>query len=380
MVAIAKALTAKSGYQWRNIEPMKARRTFLGSTNWVATMIGVLCLDSSSGAIEAAEVTPYPASPVIQTIVWAPTNTIVVQAQDGDNWPVTWADDDALYTTWGDGTGFVTKVERKLSCGFARVTGGPEKFRGVNVRTDAEQLGQGRAGLKGWGMLSVEGVLYLWFGHADKKGGAAQLAWSKDHAKTWTFAGWKFPEFGLIGFVNYGKDYQGARDEFVYAYSHDGPKADVPADRFILMRVPRNKLTHKSAWEFYETLDAKGQPVWTPEIAKRGGVFQNHDGCLRSAMTYNAALKRYLWWQHIPLPQGSKDRGDTRFTGGFGIYDAPEPWGPWTTAYFTKEWDFGPGEHGDFPAKWMSEDGKTLHLVFSGNDAFCVRKATLILR
>ena len=22
---------------------------------------------------------------------------------------------------------------------------------------------------------------------------------------------------------------------------------------------------------------------------------------------------------------------DTRFQGGFGIYDAPEPWGPWTT-------------------------------------------------
>lgn len=333
------------------------------------------------GAAEVDRMAPYPASSVIQSIEWAPTNTIVIKAKDGDNWPVTWAADDALYTTWGDGTGFVPKVKEKLSCGFAKVTGGPEDFQGVNIRSDAEQLGQGRAGLKGWGMLSVEGVLYLWFGHADKKGGEAQLAWSKDNAKTWTFADWKFAEFGLVGFVNYGKDYQGARDEFVHAYSHDGPKADTPADRFILMRVPKRKLTEKSAWEFYEKTGSDGKPVWTRDMAKRGGIFQHRDGCLRSAMTYNAALKRYFWWQQIPQPEGAtKDRGDTRFTGGFGVYDALEPWGPWTTACFTKEWDFGPGEHADFPSKWMSEDGKTLHLVFSGADAFCVRKAMVKLK
>src|SRR5207249_3749377 len=32
-----------------------------------------------------------------------------------------------------------------------------------------------------------------------------------------------------------------------------------------------------------------------------------------------------------------------------------------------------------FPAKWMSGDGRTLHLVFSGDDNFSVRKATLVL-
>ncbi|MGV3720758.1 MAG: hypothetical protein ACO1SX_07585 [Actinomycetota bacterium] len=93
-----------------------------------------------------------------------------------------------------------------------------------------------------------------------------------------------------------------------------------------------------------------------------------------------SALRRYLWWQHIPQPPGHPDRGDTRFEGGFAVYDAPEPWGPWTTAFFTSKWDVGPGEHGDFPSKWMSKDGKTLHLVFSGDDAFSVRRATLRLR
>ncbi|HEY1172217.1 MAG TPA: hypothetical protein VGH19_12660 [Verrucomicrobiae bacterium] len=353
-------------------------KTRTSPTLWL--LLAFIGLSTSLQAADSARIAPYPPSPVIQSIEWAPTNSIIIQAKDGDNWPVTWADDDALYTTWGDGTGFVPKVKGKLSCGFARVIGGPDFFKGENIRSNSEQLGQGRDGLKGWGILSVEGVLYLWFGHADKKGGEAQLAWSKDHAKTWTFADWKFPEFGLVGFINYGKDYQGARDEFVYAYSHDGPKADTPADRFIMMRVPKGKIAEKAAWEFFEKLDAQEKPVWTRDIAKRGAVFTHKDACLRSAMTYNAALKRYFWWQHIPLPAGAKDRGDTRFIGGFAIYDAPEPWGPWTTPYFTSEWDFGPGEHGDFPSKWMSADGKTMSLVFSGHDAFCVRRATVKLK
>jgi hypothetical protein len=108
-------------------------------------------------------------------------------------------------------------------------------------------------------------------------------------------------------------------------------------------------------------------------------VFKHPGSCLRSAMTWSPAIKRYLWWQQIPAPPGARDRGDTRFAGGFGIYDAPEPWGPWTTAYFTERWDVGPGEHGDFPARWMSTDGREMYLVFSGDDNFSVRKATLTL-
>lgn len=87
---------------------------------------------------------------------------------------------------------------------------------------------------------------------------------------------------------------------------------------------------------------------------------------------YNAGLRRYLWCQTLP-------GGDARFRGGFAIYDAPEPWGPWTTVAYTEEWDVGPGESSGFPTKWMSSDGRTVHLVFSGDDCFSVRKATFVL-
>jgi hypothetical protein len=42
-------------------------------------------------------------------------------------------------------------------------------------------------------------------------------------------------------------------------------------------------------------------------------------------------------------------------------------------------WDMGSGETGNFPPKWMSEDGRTIYLVFSGDDSFSVRKATLTI-
>lgn len=322
---------------------------------------------------------PYPPSPVIRSIEWAPVASIVRQAKDGDNWPITWGADDALYTTWGDGTGFIPKVERKLSCGFAKVTGTADNFAGQNVRSTAEQLGDGRAGKKGWGILSVSGRLYLWLGHADQKGAAMQLAWSDDSAKTWTLADWRFNEFGMLGFINFGRDYAGAPDDYVYSYSHDASRADTPSDRFVLLRAPKQQVTERSAWQFLERLNDSGSPVWTSDLQKRGPIFHHRDACLRSAMTYCAPLKRYLWWQQIPTPVGARDRGDTRFEGGFGIYDAPQPWGPWTTAYFTTKWDVGPGEHGDFPAKWMSADGREVALVFSGEDAFSVRRAKFIL-
>jgi len=47
--------------------------------------------------------------------------------------------------------------------------------------------------------------------------------------------------------------------------------------------------------------------------------------------------------------------------------------------FFTKEWDIGPGEFSSLPTKWMHDDGRTVHLVFSGDDHFSVRRGTLTI-
>ena len=140
----------------------------------------------------------------------------------------------------------------------------------------------------------------------------------------------------------------------------------------VLARVPKAQLLERDAYEFFVAVDRCNVPRWTSQFAQRGSVFEHAKRCMRSGISYNAGLGRYLWWQQLPR----KVHDDTRFNGGFGLYDAPEPWGPWTTVYFTHEWDTGPGDTGSLPPKWMSEDGCKCHLVFSGYDYFSVRQVT----
>jgi CubicO group peptidase (beta-lactamase class C family)/transposase-like protein len=306
---------------------------------------------------------PYPPSPIIKTIAWEPPSTIIRKARGSDNWPLTWGDDD-LYAAYGDGYGFDPMVPEKLSLGFAKISGFPPDFHGVNLRSPTgEQKGDGKAGKKASGLLMVDGVLYMWVRNA----GNSQLAWSNDHGKTWTWSDWRFTaSFGCPTFLNFGNNYEGSRDGYIYVYSHDSDSAYLPADGMVLARVPKARITSRDAYEFFDGLDVSGSPLWTKDIAQRDAVFTHPGKCYRSSVSYDAALKRYLWCQTLP-------GGDTRFEGGFGIYDAPEPWGPWTTAYFTEHWDVGVGETSSFPTKWMSDDGKTLYLVFSGSDSFSVR-------
>jgi len=326
--------------------------------------------------IESAQgSSPYPPSPVIRRINWAPPETIVRRAHGSDNWPATWGDDGNLYTAYGDGWGFEPRVDHKLSLGLAKVLGDPHNLLGVNIRTETgEQVGDGKQGKKASGMLMVDGTLYMWARNA----GNSRLAWSADHGDTWTWADWKFEEsFGYPTFLNFGKNYAGARDAYVYVYSTDSESAYEPADDMILARVHRDSIRRRDAYTVFVRRDAAGQPIWSRAIADRGSVFAHPGRCYRSSVTYDAALDRYLWVQI--LPESPDDRGP-RFAGGFGVYDAPDPWGPWTTVYSTPRWDVGPGETASFPTKWMSADGKTCYLLFSGDDAFSVRKAEFILQ
>ncbi len=313
---------------------------------------------------------PYPPSSVISGIEWAPKETIIRQAKGSDNWPLTWADDDAMYSAYGDGNGFEPFLPEKLSLGFIKVTGTPENFIGENIRSSTgEQRGNNLRGKKSSGMLMVNNVLYM----LARNAGNSQIAWSADDAKTWTWNDWRFTEsFGCPSFLNFGQNYAGARDEYVYIYSPDANTAYARVNQLVLARVPKNKIRDRSAYEFFVQIKDDGQPLWSVDISKREPVFHNPGACYRTHVVYNPGLKRY-----ILTMAGAGD--DTRFSGGFGVYDAPEPWGPWTTVFYTTSWDVGPGESNSFPSKWFSEDGRTGWLVFSGDDCFSVRKARFVL-
>ncbi len=305
-------------------------------------------------------------------IQWAPPETIVRLAPGSDNWPITWGDDDLLYTAYGDGWGFEPKLPRKLSLGLARIGGSPEdKLTPQNLRSATiEQVGDDRRGGKASGLLMVDGVLYMWV----RNTGNARLAWSADHAKTWTWADWKLDAgFGCPTFVNYGRNYQGAADDFVYTFSPDAEDAYTPADRVVLARVPKDKIRERGAYEFFEKLDYAGVPRWTREVTRRGPVYERKGGCYRSNVTWNAPLKRYLWATTLP---DKETRKPYRLT----MLEAAHPWGPWSVLEEETPWDVDAGDSACVPAKWISADGRSGYLVFAGNDSFSVRRLELTER
>lgn len=306
----------------------------------------------------------YPDSSVFAGIDWDDKNNIIRLANGSDNWPVTWAADGNLYGAGGDGPG--CGGSRK-SLWISRFTGDPPDISCSNIIALEDDI-SGRRGKKGSGILSVDGILYLLIRNADRDGHGCELQSSTDNGRSWSHK-WTMNQFGYCTFLNFGKDYSGARDNYVYIYSHDNRDAYVAADRFILMRVPKNNIAEDSDYEFFS--GTAGNPSWSSNAGDRRAVFVHDNNALRSGISYHAPSGRYLWWQ-----QNGKNGPDTRYGGGFGIYDAPEPWGPWSIVYYTDNWDTGPGDTGAFASKWMSSDGQTAWLVFSGNDSFSVRKAT----
>ncbi len=333
------------------------------------TILLVTCLTMGCASCTASEgAKPYPPSEVIEKVSFSPVFSIVWKAIGSDNWPITWADDGNLYTSYGDGWGFEPRTEKKLSQGFAKIVGPGNKFAGINIRSDSgERTGDGPSGAKASGMLMVEGVLYMWV----RNTGNSTLSWSADHARTWQW-GFRFTtSFGCPTFLNFGRNYEGARDGYVYVYSQDGPSAYESYDRVVMARVPKERIKSRAAYEFFKQLDSSGKPVWTSDIAERGAVFTHTGRCQRMDVVYSPGIKRYL------MAQGFNHEG------GWGIFESPQPWGPWSTAFYTEAWDCG-GTHGyRLPSKWISDDGKTMYLLFSGSgkyDAFCVRKMSLSLR
>jgi CubicO group peptidase (beta-lactamase class C family) len=319
-----------------------------------------------------------PRSEHIRELRWAPVETIRRAAPGSDNWPLAWADDDQLYGAYGDGYGFAPLRREKLSLGLAKISGGPADFLGANILSPScESRGDGPHGRKASGLLSVGGTLYLWTRNVTN----AQLGWSADRGETWTWADWRFSEsFGCPTFLDDGKDGAPKRGEFAYIYSPDKDSAYETAAALVLARAPRGRLHDRAAYEFFSGLDEAGRAQWSREVRARRSVCPDARGFYRCRVTYHPGLRRYLLVQPVPTPpsRDASGRIDTRSHGGLAVYDAPEPWGPWTTVHFADHWDVGPGDSAGFPSKWIKVDGATLHLVFSGDDAFSVRQATLV--
>ena len=285
------------------------------------------------------------------TLDW---NTHKRDAQGSDNWQLTWADDDHQYAAWGDGGGFGgTNSDGRVSLGVARVEGPWDNYKGVNVWGGKNALNKATFAGKSWGMVCVKGVLYMWVVPksllADMQS-EARLHRSTDHGATWQPAPWAFThEDGLTipTICQFGRNYQGARDGFVYHYfirPSENANQDYRIQRpgaIYLLRSSAGRLMEREAYEFFAGM-RNGKPAWSRDISAKKPVFEDANGTeWVSSVSYNPGLKRYiLMTSHTDSSAGS-----------WGVFDAAEPWGPWTTVTYLGEGNkFGAGVH---PAEYV---------------------------
>jgi hypothetical protein len=347
-------------------------------------------LATSRESIADDRVLPYPPSPVIAEVVWD-WKTHRTAAPGSDLWPVAVGADDALYTAWGDGGGFDgTDREGRVAMGFARITGPPEDFHAVNLNggVAAAHIASFPDHGKTGGLLAVGPRLYAWFNMQNGKWPDVDhaLIWSDDNAATWHRSEWVFArgngKLKPATFANFGRGTTGMPQEVAgYVYCYGQRQGD--ETHTFLGRAPQDAVEDLERYEFFAGL-ADGRATWSddPKAAKPVFTDTNGTGDLTSVV-YMPALRRYLLSNFHKGP------------GQLGLFDGPQPWGPWTTAYYAEAWGEmgaeGSGLACSFPKNWMSADGRTLWCIFSvygegakqgvqAHDKFNLVKATLRLR
>jgi len=279
-------------------------------------------------------------SPVIQSISLA-TAPLMPFPSSGDLWFTTWADDDNLYGTWGDGMG--PTAERSWSlmtdCGGVKFVGDPPHLTPTILLRDAPTQFEPRVDDKPSSVLFLDGRLHGQFHSPLGDARIGYLAYSDDYGEHWTRVGYYLPDverpldaspwtkdvkspFRCLFFINMGRNYELNMDGYVYGLGI-GREWNWSGDVY-LARVDQKRILRYSAWEYLAGWGADGKPLWSNSQADAKPVPGLYTADQGSAI-YHPGVKRYI------------------FLSSKHLFDAPEPWGPWTVA----------GEFPSEPPEWQ---------------------------
>lgn len=317
------------------------------------------------GAALAADA-PYPKSTYITDfdLDWSSYRRL---AEESDNWAMTWAADGRLYAPWGDGGGFRKpgRPLNRVSLGLGVLEGNTAaNLRGVNqiggldpsvgkcmelIRPDAADpwasspcRGKGRHG-KSWGILARGEQLYMWVmpkSAAKSLYSEARLYRARRNSSDWTRASWAFGPNDPVHLVQptwlqAGRDHADINDYLhVYAVRHAPTNANTfsthrsraGGGQIVLLRVPKSAdPMRKDNYEYFAGAGNNGAATWTKNPAGLQAVFSNPAGVgWTVSATYVKELNRYfLITEH-----------DVSQRGNIGIFESPNPHGPWRTVFY----------------------------------------------
>jgi hypothetical protein len=328
----------------------------------------------------------------------------------GDTWYPSWASDDKLYSPWTDG-GCIRldgSWEGSSSGDGDYSTTGHAVLEGDNpVNLKVYSLGLNRASPKPYhGRYPCGSLVYnnIWYYgtycldptgiamYGDKTynwpwmGPFVGFRYSTDFGRSWNDCPLKpetplFKETGINGypvkigsphFIDFGKNMQYSPDGKAYLIAHGADTSDtktrfwndswITGDQIYLLRVIPSieNINDISKYEFFAGYDSKGIAIWTEDFKKIKPLLEwnNNMGCV--TVTYNAPLKKYLMCV--------TDGGNTCAKMNTYILESDNITGPWKIVTYMR--DFGEQAYFvNIPSKFISNDGKTVWLLYSANFA-----------
>ncbi len=260
-------------------------------------------------------------------IVTDPIQPIV--PSHGDLWFSTWGADDTLYMSWGDGTGpgFGWIPELNTDLGIAQIPGDLPDLEclpvpGGCIRSRHVPMGVPDVDDKPSSLLSIGNQLILAAHSPLGEPNLGYLAVSEDHGATWTRmenSPWikssedrAFSYFRCLMFINMGQNYELNTDGYVYAFGigwewdwdiiHEG--------KVYLARVPVHAVLDYESYQYFTGNSPKG-PEWSELLSDAAPVPGLCSSVVGSAM-YHQGTGRFI------------------FMNMEGLFEARNPWGPWT--------------------------------------------------
>ncbi|MGD0505290.1 MAG: chitobiase/beta-hexosaminidase C-terminal domain-containing protein [Steroidobacteraceae bacterium] len=293
---------------------------------------------------------PYPNSLLLGGISW---NELSKQryATGSDIWDSTWASDGLVYGVWGDGWGFAGTAKAQI--GVSSIAGSPTNppITGNDVYFGSPSPPQlpcaqkPTVGGKPRGVIGLpNAVMYLFHSTQDLCIDDAWLARSTDNGRTWTdyIGNLQWPDgngFSPVTILQYGPALAGALmpdatlTPYIYIY---GSVKSSPGNQY-LARVaasPSNSIETPGNWSYYGGRDASGNPIWTLTSTGAVPVWSDPNDAQSLSISFDPAIGRYIAYN---------DHGNA--CGGapcereVSLFDAPSPWGPWTTLDYEEEFD-----------------------------------------
>ena len=343
----------------------------------------------------------------------------------GDNWCVTWANDDSQITSMDDGSWIDPKGSYHNR--LYKILGSSD-FNHNNDVSDItnypgfmDHASEGNEpGWYGYGVVAIGKTIYsmvsltpgtkfnpflgvkmvkspdngdTWY-RINKQGKSEYMPPSVQDYNTNDEEMFFKKEFGKSGhgrisypfvwlsFVQNGKAASTSPDGYIYIYSPEGSNSS----QLLLARVKEDEFEVRSNWEYFKSWNGS-TPVWTRYIDQRGTVHKfpdkskdhNYFGWYSwlPSVVWNEGLGVYIMvnggtYAGMRMSQSKSDYYNSWVhtkTGSLGFWYSKKPYGPWEKFYYVDHFTVDNKNNRTYQPKlspkWISEDGKKMTLIWS---------------